>query len=270
MRDSLIQVNLPEEWDSVTIAAVADVHRASRHFDLKRWKQFLATVQADERIRVLLLGDLAHTALKDSKSDSYDCLLTPEQERDKLREELRPIWHQVIAVTDGNHEERTKKLDDSRPMRELCIQLAEGAEAQKAEAEGKGKYSAESMTVKVTFGRKQNGKRQCYVIYGQHGFGGGKRKGAVANMLEDLGSIYPFADMYFAGHLHVPMSTWDRKPFPDLYNNRNVMKRRAFYSTGAFCGWEPWVERKGRGASDDAVPFITIREDKQREQVMWW
>jgi hypothetical protein len=238
-------------WDYVIYRNVADIHRACKQFRIKDWRRLIDEIKADERQRLVANGDWAHTALKDSKSDVYQATMDLDTEIDTLAEEVYPIRDRIDAIDDGNHEERSHRLTTERPMKRLAEKLGI-----------KDKYNGESSVVKVTFGTKPNGKRSCVVIYAQHGFGAGKRKGAVANMLEDMGNIFPTADIYFGAHQHIGMSYYDSIPVSDLQNNRILFKRRLFVATSSLTGYEPWLERIGRKPTAVVVPMVRIQQDK--------
>ena len=244
-------MNLPTDWDTVTIIGVSDVHRGCDAFDEKSWVKFLKEVQADPRIRILLLGDLAHTATKESKSDVYKATMTLKEELDALEAELKPVTEQIIGVVRGNHERRAVKLDSRDPMEDLCKFL------------GKPHlYQGVSMAAKVTWGVKRNGKRQCLSIYAQHGFGGGKTKGAPANMLAAMTLKCPVADLYFGGHFHQPHICWDRWEDLDLQNSKRMHRQRMLVSTAAFVHYEEWLDEIGRAPAARVIPRVTFDQDK--------
>jgi hypothetical protein len=251
MREELIPVELPSSWDYVVYRNIADIHRACNPFRKRTWHDLIKEIKDDPRQRIIGNGDWFHAALKQSKSDSYEATMTLDDELDAVAEEIEPVVDRIDALDDGNHEERTHKLDSLKPMKILADKLGI-----------KDKYQGTSSVVKVTFGKKPNGKRNCAVIYAQHGFGGGKRKGAVANMLEDLGNLYPLADVFFGGHMHLGMSFKDCLPYPDLQNNKNLMKVRTFVATSSLSGYEPWLERIGRRPNAVVIPSVLIKEDK--------
>jgi hypothetical protein len=57
----------------------------------------------------------------------------------------------------------------------------------------------------VRFGwDKVHQRKQCYVIYANHGSGGGRKEGAKAIRLADMASIVD-ADVYIHSHTHLPM-----------------------------------------------------------------
>lgn len=248
---NLLELNLPDSWDYVTLTGAADTHRACETFDLKRWTMFLNWLKTDERAYTFLLGDLAHTATKESKSDSYKATMTLKQELDCLEAELAPVKHKIIGVCRGNHEKRTERLDSRDPMRDLCKFLGIA-----------DRYQPSAVHAKVTFGKKANNKRQCVTVYGQHGFGGGATKGAPANMLAKMAVICPVADLYMAGHCHQPIVFRDSYKTFDLYNNKCVRKERTYVGTASFSDYEDWLEEIGRPPSAFVVPKVTITEEK--------
>lgn len=251
MRDNLVVVELPTSWDYVIYRNIADIHRACKQFRIREWRELIKEIRDDPRQRIIGDGDWFHAALKQSKSETYEATMTLSDEIDAVAEEIEPIKDRIDALNDGNHEERTHKLDSLKPMKILADKLGIS-----------GKYTGTSSVVKVTFGRKPNGKRNCAVIYAQHGSGGGKRKGAVANMLEDLGNIFPMADIFFGAHMHLGMSYKDSVALPDLQNNKILYKIRTFVATSSLSGWEPWLERIGRKPNAITVPSVLIKEDK--------
>ena len=211
-----IEVNLSEEFETVEIFALSDLHIGKKDADIPlfdKWVQFIL----DQPNRfVVLNGDLLEAATKTSKSFSYDFSMTPEEEVELLTEKLGPIKDRIIGATIGNH--CLRYADNNydvmkRIMKDLDIL---------------DRYGGVEVLIKLTFGKRKNTKkRQCYTIYATHGSVGGKKKGSAINAVSDL-AFGVLADVYVMGHTHKKMMAKDIIRIPDLRNNNIINTTRAY------------------------------------------
>lgn len=211
----LIEVNLSEEFETVEIFALSDLHIGKKDCDVKLFDKWIEFILAKENRYVVLNGDLLESSTKTSKSFDYTGM-SPQEELDLLTEKLTKIKDRIIGATAGNHELRSTEVNydiTKRLMKDLGIVE---------------KYAGVEILIKLTFGkRKRNTKRQCYTIYATHGSTGGKRKGSAINGVNDL-AYGVLADIYVVGHTHKLIATKDIIRVPDLRNN-NIMNCTRYY-----------------------------------------
>lgn len=139
-----------------------------------------------------------NNATKTSVSDCYAEEIPPMEQMERFVALFEPIKDKILAVTSGNHENRTYIKEGIDLTAVACKQL--GIE---------DRYSKTSALIFVKFGHgsKHENKRsskQLFVIYCIHGSGGGRKEGAKAIRLADMASIVD-ADVYIHSHTHLPM-----------------------------------------------------------------
>lgn len=110
------------------------------------------------------------------------------------------VKDKIIAVTSGNHENRTYNKEGIDIMGLVCSQL-----------DIYNRYSKNGAFIFLSFGRSTEGgskrgnpRKMCYSIYCTHGTGGGRKEGGKAIRLADMASIVD-ADIYIHSHTHLPM-----------------------------------------------------------------
>lgn len=155
-------------------------------------------MKGKENAFVILNGDIMNNATKTSVSDCYAEEIPPMEQMERFVALFEPIKDKILAVTSGNHENRTYIKEGIDLTAVACKQL--GIE---------DRYSKTSALIFVKFGHgstheKKRSSKQLFVIYCIHGSGGGRKEGAKAIRLADMASIVD-ADVYIHSHTHLPM-----------------------------------------------------------------
>lgn len=139
-----------------------------------------------------------NNATKTSVSDCYAEEIPPMEQMERFVALFEPIKDKILAVTSGNHENRTYIKEGIDLTAVACKQL--GIE---------DRYSKTSALIFVKFGQgkiheNKRSSKQLYTIYCVHGSGGGRKEGAKAIRLADMANIVD-ADVYIHSHTHLPM-----------------------------------------------------------------
>ena len=189
---------MSDKFTSIEIHTFADLHIGDTSCDIDAIHARIEMVKEKENAFVILNGDIMNNATKTSVSDSYAEEIPPMQQLERFVSLFEPIKHKVLAVTSGNHENRTYNKEGIDLTDVACKQL--GIE---------DKYAKTGALVFVKFGRgKQHDicrvSKQLYTIYCTHGSGGGRKEGAKAIRLADMANIVD-ADVYIHSHTHLPM-----------------------------------------------------------------
>lgn len=193
-----IHNNLSEEFESIEIHTFADLHIGDSRCDIERIRQRIETVQQTDNAFVILNGDIMNNATKTCVSDCYSEEVPPMEQLSRFVSLFEPIKDKILAVTSGNHENRTYNKEGIDLTSVACKQL--GIE---------DKYGASGILVFVKFGKgktheKGRASKQLYTIYCTHGSGGGRKEGAKAIRLADMANIVD-SDVYVHSHTHLPM-----------------------------------------------------------------
>jgi predicted phosphodiesterase len=171
-----------------------------------------------------------------------------------------PIKDKILAMCQGNHENRAYK--------------SEGIDLTKIVASQLGipdKFCITSALLFLRFGeesrgRKATGKNQLrlvpYVIYLNHGSGGGKREGGKINRLADMASIVD-ADIYIHAHTHLPAVLKTSYFRTDTQNRTFKAVDKLFVNTAATLEYGGYGEVFEFKPSSKATPVIYLDGTKK-------
>lgn len=194
----VIKVTLPRTIKNIEIRIFADLHIGDKHCDLAAIKNEIDYVANTENCYAILNGDIVNNATKTSVSDSYAELMSPMQQLATYIELFTPIKDKILAMTQGNHENRTYIKEGVDLTQVVAAQL--GLE---------DRYSKTGAVLFLKVGERKlpNCSKRvpvCYSFYILHGSGGGRKEGAKAIRLADMASIID-VDIYIHSHTHLPM-----------------------------------------------------------------
>jgi UDP-2,3-diacylglucosamine pyrophosphatase LpxH len=251
----ILPVELSEEFDELELYAVADVHIGERESRLEDFERFIDFILDKPNRYVLILGDIINNNLKNSVGSVYEDTIPPSQQKKKAKQLLKRLQSRIIAIVSGNHEFRSHKDTDQ----DITEDIAEYLDVP---------YSPDVIYIKLTFGKKQNGKRQCYTIYATHGFAGGRTPGNALNRLEDLSKNIE-AEIYIVGHTHKKIAHKAMFHKPDLQNNVIREVEQLFINTASWVSYGGYAKRKGmRPQARGAAPIKLGGREKYIEGVV--
>ena len=237
---------------------LADVHLGSSHFSEAKFKEYIDVIKNDDNGVVILNGDLHNNAIKTGVSDIYEETMPPEKVIDKLVEHLMPIAHKVIAVTTGNHEERTYKLTGIDITKNLCYRLGIV-----------DLYNPISNMIFLSFGKSRGREdtRNTFSIYQKHGRGGGRTVGGKANAVQRMAQTAQ-ADVYIHSHTHTPITFKERYILTNNANKGVSYVERLFVNTHAYEGFGGYGETMGMAPSSHDYIMFTLTADSRGKKIM--
>ena len=251
----VIKVDLPTDLKTIELLVIADYHYADPNSDHNAIKEDIEYLNEHENAYCVLCGDLFDCALKSSLGDVYTNL-SPMEELSAVSELLQPVAHKVIAAVGGNHEARHYKTNGIDMTRLLCRQL--GIENQ---------YSQDTAFIFLRFGRDivpQHHKRPVlYTIYATHGAGGGRKEGGKIQRLADLANICD-ADLYIAGHTHLPASLKTAFARPNAANNSITYSTKLYINSAAKLSYGGYGDIGGFKPNAKDTPRIILSGEKKR------
>ena len=169
----IIQVDLPQDFETVELYCLSDLHVGTRYTDYKKFEQFIEYIKQQPNRYVIYAGDNMDNATQFSAASTFDNNTTPSEQKKYLKEKLERIADRILCIVPGNHELKPNRYTD------LCLveTLAESLGIH-------DKYGADGAYLKITFGKRaSNNKRQCYTVYTVHGSGSAKGSGGVMEAL---------------------------------------------------------------------------------------
>ena len=198
----IIKVDLGADYDNIELHIFADEHIGDNNCDIDRLKERIKYVEETPNAYCVLNGDLMDNATRTSIGDIYANSVSPMKQVEFVVDLFRPIQHKILAITHGNHENRTYRKEG--------IDLSRVVAAELGLIE---RYSATSVMLYIQVGQNtRHGRKNkdgnytklVYSVYMLHGGGGGRKEGAKAIRLADMAAIVD-ADIYIHSHTHLPM-----------------------------------------------------------------
>ena len=250
----VIKVDLPKDVTEIELHIFADEHIGDEHCDLERLKERIKYVSETPNAYCLLNGDILDNATKTSIGDTYTQEFNPMEQLRKAVEIFSPIKDKCLAVTHGNHENRTYKKEGINLSYLLSAQLGLT-----------DKYSPTSALVFLRFGKSKNNSgtsKQLYSIFLLHGSGGGKKEGAKAIRLADLNTIID-ADIFVHSHTHLPMIMKQAYHRIDRHNSTVALVDKLFVNTAANLNYGGYGEAQAFKPSSKDTPVIYLSGTKK-------
>lgn len=223
--------------DVIKITPIGDIHYGGRDCNVKLLRACVRKIADDPLHFWVGMGDYSEWIIPgDPRFDFRD--LSPEEKAGQLHgmvteqergvvAELLPIKDRCLGMLEGNHEHKlTKRL--MVPIQDNLCRAIGGA--------GNNLNLDYSAILKLRLVRKVGSSHTSSTckIYAHHGAGGGRKKGAKVNRVEDLASMFPYCDIYVQGHVHDRIcfisSALDAREKTDTIYDRP----RAFGVTGTF------------------------------------
>ena len=195
----LIQLNF-EELDYLNIYPLGDVHIGSKECDMDLLKKWVEMVKNDPNGAVVIIGDMLNNGLRNSKTNVYEEVLSPMQQKEVCYELLNPIADKILAGCSGNHEYRTVKEVGTNPLYDVFCRMRI-----------EDRYRENVCFIKLTVG-KQGKNPNTYGVVLTHGRG--------KNKDEKWTYSVDGCDCFISGHTHLGTHQPMGKIRMDLTHNK--------------------------------------------------
>jgi predicted phosphodiesterase len=119
--DNLSIVNFFFDEDTTRVMPFGDWHIHSKE-SIKEIRAILELCRK-EKVYIFALGDLIENSLKNSVGDVHAQELQPNEQYNAVRNILNDYRDIILAVFEGNHEERTRKVSGLNPVEKICKEL---------------------------------------------------------------------------------------------------------------------------------------------------
>lgn len=216
----------------LTLYPISDVHWGAAECLEKEFKAYLKQIENDDTAAVLLAGDLINNGIKSSVTNVYEEKYTPHQQKKDMIALLEPIKHKIVAGVRGNHEYRT--------IRETSIDIMEDIFNQLGILE---RYASDAGFIKISLGKKSNGKPATYMLYLSHGSGGGALLGSGVSRQDNYHAIIEGVDISVTGHTHKPTKTPSARLVFDPRNNKILSTNTLIFVCTSWLGYGGYGER---------------------------
>lgn len=186
--------------DRLNIYPLGDVHIGSKEFDRELFEQWVEMVKRDPNGAVVIIGDMMNMGLRNSRSNVYEEVLSPMEQKELCYELLLPIADKIIAGCSGNHEYRAVKEVGMNPLYDVFCRLRI-----------EDRYRENACFIKLTVG-KQGKNPNTYGVVLTHGTA--KSKDENWNLAVDG------CDCFISGHTHIADHAPKGKIRMDLSHNK--------------------------------------------------
>lgn len=220
--------------DSLRVYPLGDVHKGSATHQGDRWREWLAYLVSRKDVSMLGTGDFLNAALKDSKSDVYEDVMTVGQAKRELRRELAPLAEsgRLDIMIPGNHENRIHRAIGDCPIEDLADSLG-------------CPYARAACLLVYRVGDVE------YEIFVRHGTGNGQSLATLAK-----GAAVIKADLYVTGHTHKQAVTVDEYFVRE--GDRIRRRKRVYLSSGSYLGYEGYAAERGYVPTRIGAPRIHL------------
>lgn len=107
----------------INIYPLGDVHIGSKECNVELLREWVDMVRQDPLGYVVIIGDMMNMGLKNSKTNSYEEVLNPMQQKELCFEILNPIADRILAGCSGNHEYRANKEVGMNPLYDVFCRM---------------------------------------------------------------------------------------------------------------------------------------------------
>jgi len=257
---------------SLIVVPISDAHYGNPFFSPRHFADTLAFIRHTPNAYAVGNGDLCESSIRTSKGDIFKQVGTPQDQRDWIIKQLKPIKHKILGMTTGNHEDRIYKETGVDISKDIAVALGVP-------------YRPNGISLKISFGSGREGheeRQYVYRCYATHGYGGARTKSAKAVKVERTSS-WMHADFYIMSHDHVVNVAPDiyllpdERAYPEVDEEgeetgfkvgKMVAHRKMLIKSNAYLKWGGYAEQLGFPPSDLTCPIIKLDgSDKKRVRV---
>ena len=254
----VIKADLPCDIEILELHTFADEHIGDDCCDMERLKKRIDYVANTPNAYCIMNGDILDYASRSSIGDIETREFNIMGQLEKAVELFAPIKDKILAITNGNHENRGYKKEGVDISKMIAMQLGLTE-----------KYSPASAVIFLRFGKqsRSQGKNRgheprLYVLYINHGSGSGRKEGAKAIRLADMASIID-ADIYIHSHTHLPM-VMKQGFFRAVRCNSSIINvTKLFVNTAANLNYGGYGEAAEYKPNSKDTPVIYLRGSKK-------
>ena len=122
---AVIKHVLPRDYTHINIYGMSDAHIGAKESSLATLRAWVRTVLDDPYGYVIIAGDMINNGIKDSKTNVYEEVMPPRQQKRVCAEIFKPLADagRILAWIPGNHEERSARSVDDDPSYDICVAL---------------------------------------------------------------------------------------------------------------------------------------------------
>ncbi len=273
-------LKIPIQYKSMSdifhLYPLGDMHVGHKNTALELIKQTVDVIEKDKYARVIGMGDYGNTEIPGDKFFDFDTLdfnyPTPDTQYKYVRQQFARIKDKIDVLLTGNHDDRMAMKHSHNSVKEDV--------ADKLWDNQTDKWSYTTAYIRYIFIRNPTGKKGygneanswTLDVFAHHGYAMEMRKrGSKTNRVMEMSNIFPHADIYLMGHLHMA-DALKETPLRIDSNGKIVEMVKYYILTGGFLrGYvennPSYVERKLLPPQALGSPCIAIRPATHQIQV---
>ena len=253
----VIKAELSRGIDILELHIFADEHIGDDNCDVERLKARINYVANTPNAYCIMNGDIVDNASRSSIGDIEAREFNIMGQIEKAVELFAPIKNKILAITNGNHENRSYRKEGFDISKIVAAQLGIA-----------DKYAPAAATIFLRFGETsghEHNRLLRYTLYVNHGSGGGRKEGAKAIRLADMASIID-ADIYIHSHTHLPMVMKQGFFRTNLSNSTVANVTKLFVNTASNLNYGGYGEAQEFKPNSKDTPVIYLDGHKRE---MW-
>ena len=249
-----IKVTLPEKLEEIELHIFADEHIGDALCDMERLKERIKYVAETPNAYCILNGDILDNASRSSIGDIETRELNIMAQIQHGVSLFEPIKDKILCLCNGNHENRAFRKEGIDISKLIAMQLGLG-----------DVYTPASALLFLRFGKMSShfsNRPVLYVLFCNHGSGGGRKEGAKAIRLADMSSIVD-ADVYIHSHTHLGMIMKQGFFRTDLKSSTVQFVNKLFVNTASNLGYGGYGEAQEFKPNSKDTPVIYLSGKKK-------
>ena len=237
--------------DEINVLFMGDTHTGHPNYREYIVDAVLEEIANRQNGRIVLMGDLTEMNLVNSVGNTYEQILTPQQQIDYWVDKLEPYTDIIVSSVSGNHNQRSVNTVGIDPMLTIMQRLNIA-----------NKFHKYSSVVKWAFNKGTTHS------YHWHGSTSAKTNAGIVRKIKKMRENID-ADIYCMGHTHRLISEdIDITEYPDPRNMKMQTKRFYYINTGSALGYgDGYAEMKGYRKVMLGYPIVRMTGEKGNQKI---
>ncbi len=256
------------QFSKLYLVPLADLHEGARDADHDVSDGYIKYIAERDNARTILNGDVMNCAGKDTSSELWEDLVTPDDAYNQLKARLHPIKDKILMITRGGHEEAIFRKVGTDYMAHLAHDLRpDGVPDNDHSRDIPYKPDGGMIAIRLS----SHNHTAVFTGWITHGWGGARTAGAKANKIEELAKVAD-VDFYILSHDHTQIIHRLNVLSPSVislrWNRANyiITRRKLLINTGGFVTYKGYIRRKGYVPQDLGTPRIRLEVKKSSKE----
>jgi len=250
----LLPFSFQPEGQYLELVGISDLHAGSSHFLEKKALRHRAYILDDPDRKVIDLGDHCENSLRSSPGSAvFQQTMPPREQRAWIKEYYRPMRDRVLAVTAGNHEDRSER-DSDISADEMLITFLDCP------------WIRWEAVLSITVGDSRCG--QNYTIYVRHAVSNSSKPPVILGAMFAKSRTVQGCDAYWFAHNHMYLAESLPTLTPDPRHGKVKQKLQHFVMGDSFMSYdESYAEQHGYPIPNPGQVALRLYKDHREIEV---